>query len=227
MGSLPSIQIMRMRHLNHLLKSKDPRQLIQTQSPLSNLKELKTLSKRLRSKLLLRLNQSKPPKRLNQSSQSKMKTINKKRIQQPSMKKFQKKSLNLPELQSKWRSKSNSSSQLSLTKLKTKTFLILEPLMNPTRNPPSIMNPASMPLQERQLKTLKLWWNSMRSTGKPFNFRIPFCLCHKSNEVPLHELDPRNYKFVPACWMNRIKPAGRETFKSEALYNVILGDPSY
>lgn len=54
---------------------------------------------------------------------------------------------------------------------------------------------------------------------------IPFYCFHDQNsEEPLHELDPKNYKFVPAHMVNRIRPAGRDTYKSEALYNVILGD---
>lgn len=54
---------------------------------------------------------------------------------------------------------------------------------------------------------------------------IPFyCFHDQTSEEPLHELDPKNYKFVPAHMVDRIRPAGRNTYKSEALYNVILGE---
>lgn len=37
----------------------------------------------------------------------------------------------------------------------------------------------------------------------------------------LKELDPRSYQFAPASWTQRIRPAGRATFRSEQLYNVL------
>jgi hypothetical protein len=33
-------------------------------------------------------------------------------------------------------------------------------------------------------------------------------------------LNPRNYAFVPSCWTNRIRPAGRNTQKSTAISEV-------
>lgn len=67
--------------------------------------------------------------------------------------------------------------------------------------------------------------------AEPFGIRyidgtayIPFCPPSETpGDVPLHELDPRNYKFVPSQWTKRIRAAGRNTHKSEALYNVIMG----
>ena len=53
---------------------------------------------------------------------------------------------------------------------------------------------------------------------------LPFLGIPQTKEVPLHELDPRNYKFVPSVWTQRIRPAGRPTYKSEALYSVIKGE---
>jgi hypothetical protein len=53
---------------------------------------------------------------------------------------------------------------------------------------------------------------------------FPFCSVHNSygQQLPLHELDPRNYKFLPAKYVNRIAPAGKLTAKSDKLYKVIL-----
>jgi len=33
--------------------------------------------------------------------------------------------------------------------------------------------------------------------------------------------DPRTYGEYPSCWIQKIVPAGRTTFKSESVYNVI------
>ena len=52
----------------------------------------------------------------------------------------------------------------------------------------------------------------------------PFCLMHNSygRQLPLHELDPKNYKFLPSNYVNRIAAAGKHTRKSDNLYEVIL-----
>ena len=55
---------------------------------------------------------------------------------------------------------------------------------------------------------------------------FPFCSVHNSygQQLPLHELDPRNYRFLPSKYVERIAPAGKKTLKSDNLYNVILPD---
>ena len=54
------------------------------------------------------------------------------------------------------------------------------------------------------------------------------CMCiaptrEEQEEPEEMKLDPKNYKFKPACFTNRIRPAGRNTFKSDNLYNVLTG----
>ena len=55
---------------------------------------------------------------------------------------------------------------------------------------------------------------------------FPFCFVHNSygQQLPNHELDPRNYKFLPSKYVSRIAPAGKKTSRGEKLYNVILPD---
>ena len=44
---------------------------------------------------------------------------------------------------------------------------------------------------------------------------FPFCSTHNSygQQLPTHELDPRNYKFLPSKYVKRITPAGKQTNK--------------
>lgn len=60
--------------------------------------------------------------------------------------------------------------------------------------------------------------------GADLQNMFPFCSVHNSygQQLPTHELDPRNYKFLPAKYTQRIAPAGRKTLKSDNLYNLIL-----
>jgi hypothetical protein len=62
--------------------------------------------------------------------------------------------------------------------------------------------------------------------GKDLQNMFPFCFVHNSygQQLPNHELDPRNYKFLPTKYVNRIAPAGKKTSRGEELYNVILPD---
>lgn len=50
---------------------------------------------------------------------------------------------------------------------------------------------------------------------------IPLCEQPTDRKVDTKELNPKYYQFVPACWTQRIRPAGRETFKCERLYDVL------
>ena len=34
------------------------------------------------------------------------------------------------------------------------------------------------------------------------------------------ELNPRNYAFLPSCWTQKIRPAGRKTAKTESLQGI-------
>jgi len=53
---------------------------------------------------------------------------------------------------------------------------------------------------------------------------FPFCFEHNcyGQQLPNHELDPRNYKFLPAEYTKRIAPAGKNTLRGDQLYSVIL-----
>jgi len=56
------------------------------------------------------------------------------------------------------------------------------------------------------------------------NATIPFCPVHQNGqEIPeyLHQLDPRNYKFLPHKFTEIIRPAGRFTHKSENISNLL------
>ena len=50
---------------------------------------------------------------------------------------------------------------------------------------------------------------------------VALCEHPTGHKVDVKELDPRSYQFAPACWIQRIRPAGRATFRSEQLYNVL------
>lgn len=65
---------------------------------------------------------------------------------------------------------------------------------------------------------------TLMQEGGDLQNMFPFCSVHNSygQQLPTHELDPKNYKFLPAKYTSRIVPAGRQTSKSENLYNVIL-----
>lgn len=56
---------------------------------------------------------------------------------------------------------------------------------------------------------------------------FPFCLVHNSygKQLPVHELDPKNYKYLPAGYTQRIAPAGKHSRKGDDLYSVIM--PEY
>ena len=45
------------------------------------------------------------------------------------------------------------------------------------------------------------------ATGAPRY--IPLCDQPAGKVVDIRELDPKYYQFVPACWTQRIRPAGR------------------
>lgn len=66
----------------------------------------------------------------------------------------------------------------------------------------------------------------LTQSGKDLQNMFPFCSVHNSygQQLPIHELDPRNYKFLPAKYTQRIAPAGKQTQKSHQLYGVILPD---
>ena len=55
--------------------------------------------------------------------------------------------------------------------------------------------------------------------GKDLQNMFPFCFVHNSygQQLPNHELDPRNYKFLPTKYVNRIAPAGRKTSRGDEL----------
>lgn len=38
---------------------------------------------------------------------------------------------------------------------------------------------------------------------------VPLCEVPTSRKADVKELDPRYYQFAPACWTQRIRPAGR------------------
>lgn len=40
---------------------------------------------------------------------------------------------------------------------------------------------------------------------------------HKKNELTIEEKDPRNYKHMPLCTLEKIKPAGKPLRMSEPL----------
>lgn len=44
-------------------------------------------------------------------------------------------------------------------------------------------------------------------------------------EIPVQELNPRNYKFVPSKWTQRIPAAGKLTYRSPSAYQVMFYDP--
>lgn len=44
-------------------------------------------------------------------------------------------------------------------------------------------------------------------------------------EIPVQELNPRHYKFVPAKWTQRIPAAGKLTYRSPSAYQVMFYDP--
>lgn len=50
---------------------------------------------------------------------------------------------------------------------------------------------------------------------------VPLCGLPTGRKVDVKELDPRSYQFTPACWIQRIRPAGKVTYRSENLYNVV------
>lgn len=52
---------------------------------------------------------------------------------------------------------------------------------------------------------------------------VPLCELPTGRKADVKELDPRYYQFAPACWTQRIRPAGRQTYRSENLYNVLVG----
>ena len=58
-------------------------------------------------------------------------------------------------------------------------------------------------------------------TPGPNGLYIPLCEHPTDRKVDTKELNPKYYQFVPACWTQRIRPAGRETFKCERLYDVL------
>jgi len=51
----------------------------------------------------------------------------------------------------------------------------------------------------------------------------PLCQHPTGRQAPLQELDPKSYAHLPSCWTQRIRPAGKLTYQSEGLYNVLVG----
>ena len=62
--------------------------------------------------------------------------------------------------------------------------------------------------------------------GADMQNMFPFCYVHNSygQQLPTHELNPRNYKYLPSKYVRRIPSAGRKTNVSESLYDIILPD---
>jgi hypothetical protein len=65
---------------------------------------------------------------------------------------------------------------------------------------------------------------TLMQEGGDLQNMFPFCSVHNSygQQLPTHELDPKNYKFLPAKYTQRIVPAGRQTSKSDNMYKLIL-----
>jgi hypothetical protein len=51
---------------------------------------------------------------------------------------------------------------------------------------------------------------------------VALCENPTRKNADIKELDPRYYQFVPVCWTQRIRPAGKQTFKSEKLLDVLF-----
>jgi hypothetical protein len=63
--------------------------------------------------------------------------------------------------------------------------------------------------------------SEINQTAFPSGF--PFCFCPSSDQrMNVHDKDPRSYQFVPQCWTKRIPAAGRNTFKGEPVYSILL-----
>jgi hypothetical protein len=65
---------------------------------------------------------------------------------------------------------------------------------------------------------------TLMQEGGDLQNMFPFCSVHNSygQQLPTHELDPKNYKFLPSKYTQRIAPAGRQTSKSDNMYKLIL-----
>lgn len=50
---------------------------------------------------------------------------------------------------------------------------------------------------------------------------FPLCQLPTGRKADVKELDPKSYQYAPACWTERIRPAGRTTYRSERLYNIL------
>ena len=68
---------------------------------------------------------------------------------------------------------------------------------------------------------------AMPTPGGNNGLYIPLCEHPTDRKVDTKELNPKYYQFVPACWTHRIRPAGRETFKCERLYDVLTQNEWY
>ena len=53
------------------------------------------------------------------------------------------------------------------------------------------------------------------------NKYVPLCEQPTGKRASAVEMNPKNYQFVPVCWTQRIRPAGKNTFRSENLCKVM------
>jgi hypothetical protein len=93
------------------------------------------------------------------------------------------------------------------------------PYQNPTPEPGTIEYKRML----EQFVNNPEYARLLAQEGGDLQNMFPFCSVHNSygQQLPLHELDPRNYKFLPSSYINRIAPAGRQSRKCENLYHTI------
>eukprot|EP00347_Sterkiella_histriomuscorum_P002000 403369862 len=63
--------------------------------------------------------------------------------------------------------------------------------------------------------------NQQTSQQVQYQSQVPLCQLPTQNKAPQTELNPRNYQYLPSCWTQRIRPAGKLTYQSESLYDVV------
>ncbi|CDW78051.1 UNKNOWN [Stylonychia lemnae] len=67
--------------------------------------------------------------------------------------------------------------------------------------------------------------NQSQNSAIQGNQYIPMCIIPTNTAAQKNELNPRNYQQLPSCWTQRIRPAGKLTYKSESLYDVVVSKP--
>ena len=115
--------------------------------------------------------------------------------------------------------------EVSKHELDRDSFKVGSPIPNITSSNPT-PEPGSLEYKRMLEKFIRNpeYVKMISQEGADLQNMFPFCYMHNSygQQLPIHELNPKNYKYLPSKFVKRIPAAGKKTSKWDSLYDVIL-----